>query len=191
MKIETKEIKNPIIRWIHDGWSLLVGLSVTLKYSFKKTSTLRYPQKTRTYPKNVKGPIRFVYFEKTNTHDCIACNLCLNICPSNCFEIKGGKQSGAKRRPYYFTLDYSVCSLCTLCVEVCPTHTLEHSDDVAWASRNRQEFTMDFIQDTTDFRQKLGLEPSEPRASQKTPPPSFQPPPAPQPSPEPPKDSPS
>jgi len=168
-----------IIGFLQGAWSLVVGLAITFKYSMFKTSTVRYPQETRPIPKGVKGPIRFVYFDDTNSHDCIACNLCVIICPSFCIEVKGGKTTGGKRRPYLFKLDYGTCSLCTLCVEVCPTKTLEHSNDVEWAGYNRTNYLMDFLKDTTDHRKKLNLPPVEPAASQDTPPPSFKPPPQP------------
>jgi len=181
--------RQKVLNFIQGTWSLMVGLGVTLKYSFFKTKTLRYPQEKRDMPTGVKGPIRFVYFDETNSHDCIACNLCVKVCPSFCIEVKGGKTAEGKRRPFLFKLDYGTCSLCTLCVEVCPTKTLEHSTDVEWAGLNRTNFLMDFLKDTTDHREKIGLSPVEPAASQETAPPSFvQPKPAP-PKPEPPQSS--
>ena len=169
--------------FLEDAWSLIAGLGITLKYSFKRRSTVQYPKEKRPLPKGIKGPIRFVFFEKTQSHDCISCNLCEKICPSDCFVIKGGKMADGKRRPHYFTLDYSTCSLCTLCVEVCPTGTPEHSNDIEWAALNRKEFVMDFIKDTTARRQSLSLEtlPPTPTVSQLNPPEGFLAPPKPAP----------
>jgi len=159
-----------ILSFFTDAWSLAEGLSVTLRYALKKPSTLQYPKKKRPLPTGVKGPIRFVYFEETKSHDCIACNLCVKICPSYCIEVKGGKTPEGKRRPHLFKLDYGTCSLCSLCIEVCPTRTLEHSDDVEWAGLNRTNFLMDFLKDTTDYRKKLDLGPVAPAESQSIPP---------------------
>jgi len=175
--------KNPILSFFEDAWSLIAGFGITLKYSLKRPSTVQYPREKRPLPKGIKGPIRFVTFKETQSHDCIACSLCQKICPSDCFEIKGGKMADGKRRPYYFTLNYSTCSLCSLCVEICPTKTLEHSDDIEWSALNRKEFVMDFIKDTADMRKRQGLETSAPvpTSSQAAPPPNFLAPPPPKP----------
>ncbi len=167
--------QNPLTGFLEDAWSLVAGFGITLKYSFKRPSTLQYPKEKRPLPKGIKGPIRFVTFQESQSHDCIACLLCQKICPSDCFEIKGGKMADGKRRPYFFTLDYSTCSLCSLCVEVCPTGTLEHSDDIEWSALNRKEFLMDFIKDTADMRMRRGLEtlPPVPTSSQENPPENF------------------
>ena len=146
---------------------------ITLKYSLKKPSTLQYPQEKRNVPKGVKGPIRFVYFEDKQSHDCIACTLCVTICPSFCIELKAGKTPEGKRRPHAFTIDYGTCSLCTLCVEICPTNTLEHSDDIEWAGKSRENFLMDLVKDTEDIRLKEHLTPTELPGSSPTPPKSW------------------
>jgi len=162
-----------IINILTGTMSLFTGMWITLKYALKKPSTVQYPQEKREVPKGVKGPIRFVYFEDKKSHDCIACTLCVTICPSFCIELKGGKTPEGKRRPYAFTIDYGTCSLCTLCVEVCPTNTLEHSDDIEWAGKSRENFLMDLIKDTEDIRLKTGAGATDVPTSLPTPPTSW------------------
>lgn len=129
------------------AWSLLVGMWVTIRYMFKRPVTQQYPR-VRLEHKHFRGPIQFVIFPETGTHNCIACLLCAKICPTNCYVIEGAKsaEEGGQKRPTKFIYNYWQCSLCNLCVQVCPTQTLEHSKDFESASYSRDDFArVDFI----------------------------------------------
>ena len=115
--------------------SLVVGLGVTGRHMVRPVVTLQYPHQ-RPDATHWGGPIELVTFPETGTHDCIACNACTRICPSDCFDIAGVRAPGLKKmRATRFLLDFSTCSLCGLCIDVCPTDTLKYSeryDDVAY-----------------------------------------------------------
>jgi len=107
--------------------SLLIGLGVTGRHLFRKSVTLQYPHE-KPDVSHWGGPIELVTFPETGTHDCIACNACTRICPSECIAVEGKRREGSKKmRATIFTLDFSTCSLCGLCVDVCPTDTLQYS----------------------------------------------------------------
>jgi formate hydrogenlyase subunit 6/NADH:ubiquinone oxidoreductase subunit I len=107
--------------------SLLIGLGVTGRHLFRKSVTLQYPHEEPDVS-HWGGPIELVTFPETGTHDCIACNACTRICPSECIAVEGKRPEGSKKmRATLFTLDFSTCSLCGLCVDVCPTDTLQYS----------------------------------------------------------------
>ncbi len=108
--------------------SLIVGMAVTGRHWVSKPVTLQYP---RQKPDATKwnGPIELVTFPETKTHDCIACNACVRVCPSDCIEVEGKRPEGSKKmRATLFTIDFSTCSLCGLCIDVCPTDTLRYSN---------------------------------------------------------------
>jgi len=108
--------------------SLLIGFGVTGRHMMKRPVTLLYPH---VEPDATKwnGPIELVTFPETGTHDCIACNACTRICPSDCFTIEGKRPANSKKqRATLFKLDFSTCSLCGLCIDVCPTDTLKYSE---------------------------------------------------------------
>jgi NADH-quinone oxidoreductase subunit I len=108
-------------------WSLVVGLGVTGRHMLRRRVTIYYPHE-RPDTSQWGGPIELVTFPETLTHDCIACNACVRICPSECITVEGKRPEGSKRlRATRFILDFSTCSLCGLCVEVCPTDTLRYS----------------------------------------------------------------
>ena len=117
-----------VIRQVWDGAkSLLVGIGVTGRHMVKRPVTLLYPH---VEPDVTRwgGPIELVTFPETGTHDCIACNACVRICPSDCIVIEGKRPPNTKKmRATLFTLDFSTCSLCGLCIDVCPTDTLKYS----------------------------------------------------------------
>lgn len=141
-------------------WSLLEGMEVTLRYMFKRRVTVQYPKEKLEMTQNYRGPIRFVLFEKTGTHNCIGCFLCAKACPTDCYTIEAEKQVGGQKRPTKFIYNLLQCSLCNLCVQVCPTKTLEHSKDYEVAGYSRDEYNqIDFINQVKERAKKKDLEP--------------------------------
>ena len=106
-------------------WSLLVGMSVTWRYMFKKPVTVLYPKEEIATPR-FKGPIAFTTDELDGSHACIACNACIKACPSRCMALKVDKNAQSQRVLTDFKVDYTLCSLCSICIEVCPTDALMH-----------------------------------------------------------------
>ena len=108
--------------------SLMIGLGITGRHLVRRPVTLQYPHQTPDVSK-WGGPIELVTFPETGSHDCIACNACTRICPSDCILVEGVRPEGVKKmRATKFTLDFSTCSLCGLCIDVCPTDTLKYSE---------------------------------------------------------------
>ena len=129
------------------AYSLAVGMSVTIRYAFKKPVTVIYP-KERITMKRFKGPISFVVDEKTADHRCIACNACIKTCPSRCMSLETAKSAvDGKRVLTDFKVNYMLCSLCSLCIDVCPTDALKHTDgDYDIVSTGQKELIMDLLE---------------------------------------------
>ena len=132
---------------IEGAYSLLVGMSITIRYAFKKPVTVIYP-KERITMKRFKGPISFVVDEKTNDHRCIACNACIKTCPSRCMSLETGKSAvDGERVLTDFKVNYMLCSLCSLCIDVCPTDALRHDDpNYDMVSLTQRELLMDLLE---------------------------------------------
>lgn len=132
---------------IDGAWSLIVGMSITIRYAFKKPVTVIYP-KERIPMKRFKGPISFVVDEKTGDHKCIACNACIKTCPSRCMSLEAQKSAiDGKRVLTDFKVNYMLCSLCSLCIDVCPTDALKHDDpNYDMVSLTQKELIMDLLE---------------------------------------------
>ena len=126
-------------------WSLVVGLRVTGGHMLRRRVTIYYPHE-RPDASRWGGPIELVTFPETGTHDCIACNACARVCPSECISVEGKRPEGSKKmRATKFILDFSTCSLCGLCVDVCPTDTLRYSTRYDEAAYTRDATCNDLL----------------------------------------------
>ena len=148
------------------SWSLLVGMSVTMRYFFKKPVTVIYP-KERIKIKRFKGPIFFVNYDKASAekdHLCIACNACIKTYPSRCMSLQSGKSAvDGKRVLTDFKVNYMLCSLCSLCIDVCPTDALQHATgDYDMVGSGQKELIMDLMKPFREQGTPLTKIPSAP-----------------------------
>ncbi len=136
-----------------DGFlSLLTGMRVTGKYFLRKQVTVRYPHEEPTMSAAFRSVIAFVRFPETGSHDCIACDACAKICPSDCIRVEGARNEGLKgKRAEVFEIDFALCSLCGLCLDVCPTQTLTYSKYYDHVGRHRAGFVYDLAEPFRDF----------------------------------------
>jgi formate hydrogenlyase subunit 6/NADH:ubiquinone oxidoreductase subunit I len=68
--------------------------------------------------------------------NCISCDLCHKICPTQCIVIKTKQKAlslrlDSKTPPASFKIDLALCRQCGLCVDVCPTNALAMSGQYA------------------------------------------------------------
>ena len=128
------------------AWSLVVGLSITLRYFFKPVVTKSYPREVLPIPPRYRGHIDLVYDPETGTDRCIVCGSCQKACPSGCISLAGEKPEGAKQKKLTtYQLDFTKCSLCGLCVESCPTDALAFSRDYNLAGFDADEYRFDLV----------------------------------------------
>lgn len=131
----------------YGAWSLLVGLSITLRFFFRPVVTKQYPHETLPIPPRYRGHIDLVYDPESGGDKCIACGACQKACPSGCITLESEKLEGAKKKSLTsYRLDFTRCSLCGLCVESCPTGALDFSNDYNLAGYDAAEFDFDLLQ---------------------------------------------
>ena len=131
-------------------WSLLVGLSVTLKEFFSPTVTVQYPYQTLEMPDKFRGHIQLIADEEGKSN-CIVCMMCQRACPSNCISLAGKKEEGQKKKVLTkYVLDFTKCSLCGSCVESCNFNALEYSKEYKLASTRREDFIIDLLKRMED-----------------------------------------
>jgi formate hydrogenlyase subunit 6/NADH:ubiquinone oxidoreductase subunit I len=85
------------------------------KYGFEKSITINYPLDQYHYSDRFLGMPEIVLKENDKSL-CISCNLCIDICPTNCLELSGleGKE------PSHFSINLSDCIYCGYCELICP-----------------------------------------------------------------------
>lgn len=153
-------------------WSLIVGLKITGKFGMDKLITVHYPRETVSDDDllQYRGHVELVGKPKSpDKPKCIACMMCVTVCPSKCFTVvkakapkqteeelqamKEAEERGEKvvkpkapKEPVKFVYDYSLCSLCGSCVENCPVGSLRYSENVYFASTDRKDFKMNLLE---------------------------------------------
>jgi NADH-quinone oxidoreductase subunit I len=106
---------------------ILRGLAVTLRLYFSRKVTVEYPEKIKEPSARFRGLPR-LFRDDAGEPLCIACKACQRSCGTNCFDIEGHREVGAKfMRPVKFDWKLDRCSFCGFCVEVCPTNAIRFS----------------------------------------------------------------
>ena len=154
------------------AWSLLVGMKITLTHVFRGPVTSQYPRERIEMSKAYRNVIVLIEIEGIGSHDCIDCNACVRVCPSDCIVIEGERPEGMrKRRATLFEVDFALCSECGLCLDVCPTDTLGYSREYDQAGYGRNDFLYDLLVPYRDreeeVRERLRAEEAKKAAAKK------------------------
>lgn len=111
-------------------FSLLKGMSITLREFFTKKTTEQYPENraTLTMFDRFRGELAMPHNEN-NEHKCIACGICEMNCPNDTIHIKSEMvtdEEGKKRKILVrYEYDLGSCLFCQLCVKNCPHGAIE------------------------------------------------------------------
>nr|QXG82853.1 NADH-plastoquinone oxidoreductase subunit I [Asplenium komarovii]USW07048.1 NADH-plastoquinone oxidoreductase subunit I [Asplenium scolopendrium var. scolopendrium] len=114
------------------------GFAVTLDHLNRSPITVKYPYEKLSQSERFRGRIHFE-FDK-----CIACEVCVRVCPINLpvvdwILIRDTK----KKRLKSYSIDFGVCIFCGNCVEYCPTNCLSMTEEYELSSYDRHELNHD------------------------------------------------
>ncbi len=112
------------------------GLGFTLKKLTEKNVTTSYPDVPFPMPPRFRGIQHF------RPEECIVCNQCARICPTECISLTGRPHPDpAKKGKIIETYDinFEICILCDLCTEVCPTEAIVMTNNFELAEYSRDE----------------------------------------------------
>ena len=105
------------------------AMGATLRNLMRPPVTVEFPAVIR--PRSVRFRASFALtHDADGEENCIACNLCALICPSDIITVTAAEKrvspTTGKKRGYLtdFTLDANACIYCELCVQVCPTDAI-------------------------------------------------------------------
>ncbi len=95
-----KYIKRYLKRCITGPWSLICGLSVSLKYFFdpRRIVTEQYPENRKTLKmhERYRGRLEMIEDAEGNNH-CTACGMCERACPNASINVLSTKNIAGKK----------------------------------------------------------------------------------------------
>ncbi len=116
------------------------GLSVTFDHMQRRPVTVQYPYEKLIPSERYRGRIHFE-FDK-----CIACEVCVRVCPINLPVVDWEFDKTAKKKKLnHYSIDFGVCIFCGNCVEYCPTNCLSMTEEYELASYDRHELNYDNV----------------------------------------------
>jgi NADH-quinone oxidoreductase subunit I len=120
---------------------LLKGLWLTLRRFFSKPITVQYPDVKRVPAPRWRG---MHYFDKDAKGEttCVACGLCVAVCPSNCIYLEIGEREDGNRYPIRYEIDELRCIFCGYCQEACPVNAIRLGPGYEYVKYSRADFTL-------------------------------------------------
>ena len=116
------------------------GLSVTFDHMRRRPVTVQYPYQKLIPSERFRGRIHFE-FDK-----CIACEVCVRVCPINLPVVDWSFNKATKKKELAtYSIDFGVCIFCGNCVEYCPTNCLSMTEEYELAVYERHELNYDSV----------------------------------------------
>ena len=116
------------------------GLSVTFDHMRRRPVTVQYPYEKLIPSERFRGRIHYE-FDK-----CIACEVCVRVCPINLPIVDWEFNKETKKKTLRnYSIDFGVCIFCGNCVEYCPTNCLSMTEEYELAAYDRHELNYDNV----------------------------------------------
>ena len=121
--------------------NLIKGMMVTLKYFFRPSITMQYPDEKPVLSERFRGMLF------NDAPRCISCEACVRTCPAQCIALEAVKGESGKRKLTSYVVNFSSCMYCGLCTEACPVKCLSMSSNYQTTFYRRGEFYRQFVTD--------------------------------------------
>ncbi|BAZ41622.1 NADH dehydrogenase subunit I [Calothrix sp. NIES-4101] len=116
------------------------GLSVTFDHMRRRPVTVQYPYEKLIPSERFRGRIHYE-FDK-----CIACEVCVRVCPINLPVVDWEFDKATKKKKLkHYSIDFGVCIFCGNCVEFCPTNCLSMTEEYELSTYDRHELNYDSV----------------------------------------------
>jgi NADH-quinone oxidoreductase subunit I len=126
--------------------AILGGIVITIKHLFRKSSTVRYPEKTREISEVWRGQ-HVLKRDDKGAERCTACGLCAVACPAEAITMTAaerdkGEENLYREEKYASTYEINMlrCIFCGLCEEACPKEAIFLTDRILPTDYSRDEF---------------------------------------------------
>jgi NADH-quinone oxidoreductase subunit I len=132
-------------RCITGPWSLMCGLSVSLKYFFdpRRIVTEQYPENKKTLKMHDRYRGRLEMIEDADGNNlCTACGMCERACPNASINVLATKNIAGKKVLGRYVYHFASCTQCGLCVEACPFGAIRMNQDFEVATTDPNSLEM-------------------------------------------------
>ncbi|OGD23904.1 MAG: hypothetical protein A2Y70_08925 [Candidatus Aminicenantes bacterium RBG_13_64_14] len=87
--------------------------------------TIQYPEERKELSPRHRSLHRVLSREDGKPR-CVACMLCVTVCPSECLSVEAAEDDDpeVQKYPARFVVDLSRCCFCGFCVEACPVDAI-------------------------------------------------------------------
>ena len=121
---------------------MLKGLMLTFNRFFSRPITIQYPEEKMPAAPRWRG-IQYFERDEQGKTKCVACGLCMIVCPSQCIYIETAEDDEGRRYPLRYELDASRCIYCGYCEEACPVSAIFMGKTYEWVEGERKPFLLD------------------------------------------------
>jgi NADH-quinone oxidoreductase subunit I len=123
-------------------FALLKGLRLTFSKFLSRPVTIQYPEHKREVAPRWRG---IHYFERDEKGDtlCVACGLCVAICPSQCIRLVAVELDGGGRYPEHYEINTVRCIYCGMCAEACPVNAIKLGRNYEFVDYRREDLVLD------------------------------------------------
>ena len=121
--------------------ALAKGLRLTLATSFTRPVTIRYPEHKREVAPRWRGVHYFARNERGDTR-CVACGLCVAVCPSQCIRLVAVELDSGERYPETYEINTVRCIYCGMCAEACPVDAIKLGSNYEFVAYQREDLLL-------------------------------------------------
>jgi NADH-quinone oxidoreductase subunit I len=122
--------------------ALAKGLRLTFATAFSRPVTIRYPEHKREVAPRWRGIHYFARNERGDTR-CVACGLCVAVCPSQCIRLVAVELDSGERYPEVYEINTVRCIYCGMCAEACPVDAIKLGRNYEFVAYQRGDLALD------------------------------------------------
>src|SRR6187397_874916 len=122
------------------------GIIITIKHFFKRSATVRYPEKTREISEIWRGQ-HVLKRDDAGAERCTACGLCAVACPAEAITMTASERKPGEEKLYreekyasVYEINMLRCIFCGLCEEACPKEAIFLTDKLVPVDLKRKDF---------------------------------------------------